>query len=192
MTKILLTLLVIVSPVCAGQIQLKFDPNATKVEFTLGDTLHEIHGTFQMTSGQMWIDPATGAAGGQLVVSAESGESGSHGRDSRMKKNVLQANAFPRVVFTPDHVNGKINRMGDSDFQVHGQFSIHGGTHEVTMNAKAHVESDHFSSTATFDVPYVKWGMPNPSTFMLKVSESVKITVDGKGVIDFGPAGGTQ
>jgi hypothetical protein len=35
----------------------------------------------------------------------------------------------------------------------------------------------HYTATAHFVVPYVKWGMKNPSTFVLRVSEKVDIDV---------------
>jgi hypothetical protein len=33
----------------------------------------------------------------------------------------------------------------------------------------------HASVTTTFSIPYVKWGMKNPSSFVLRVSDTVEI-----------------
>lgn len=190
--KYLFLFLTFVASGLAGQVRVTFDPGATTVHFTVGDVLHTVNGTFQLTRGEMWFEPSSGGAGGQIVVNAESGNSGSHARDGRMEKNVLQAKLYPEIVFAPDHIEGQINRSGDSQFRVHGQFTIHDATHELIMNVKAHVNGDQFSNTASFEVPYVKWGMTNPSTFLLKVSETVQIRVEGRGRIHFEHEGGTR
>ena len=53
--------------------------------------------------------------------------------------------------------------------RLHGQFTIHGGAHEVTMAVKAHIENQRLTATIDFQVPYVQWGMKNPSTLFLRV-----------------------
>jgi hypothetical protein len=35
--------------------------------------------------------------------------------------------------------------------------------------------------TSHFTVPYVKWGMKNPSTFVLRVNQSVDIEIQASG-----------
>jgi len=49
------------------------DPAATKIDFTLGATLHTVHGTFKLKSGEIRFDPATGKASGAVIVDATSG-----------------------------------------------------------------------------------------------------------------------
>lgn len=181
--RLLLAVLAAVLPAFPQRIQAKLDTNATKVNFALGDVMHSVHGVFALTNGDFWFDPTTAQAGGQLVVSAASGNSGSHGRDSRMHSNILQVDQYPKVTFTPDHIVGKVNMSGDSDFGLHGMLDIHGASHEVTMKVKSHIESDRLSVTADFDVPYVKWGMKNPSTFMLRVDDTVQIEIKSTGQI---------
>jgi hypothetical protein len=34
-----------------------------------------------------------------------------------------------------------------------------------------------YEASATFIIPYVKWGMKNPSTLFLRVNDKVEITV---------------
>src|SRR6266849_476041 len=103
-----------------------FDPARTTVDFTLGDVLHTVHGTFRLKSGVIHFDPGTGKASGSVVVDATSGDSGSSARDRRMHKNILESDRYPEIVFTPDAVNGKISAQGTAKIQVHGVFRIHG------------------------------------------------------------------
>jgi polyisoprenoid-binding protein YceI len=153
------------------------DPAQTKVEFTLSDVLHTVHGTFQLTSGTLRFDPATGTASGELVVDAKSGDSGSKARDKRMHANILESDKYPQIAFRPDRIEGKLAPEGKSQVQLHGMFSIHGAEHEITVPALVESAGSQYSINATFAVPYVKWGMKNPSNLILRVGDTVEISV---------------
>jgi polyisoprenoid-binding protein YceI len=155
---------------------LDIDAEHTTVEFTLGDVLHTVHGTFGFTRGNIHFD-TTGKATGELVVDATSGNSGSEGRDKRMHSNILQSPLFHDIVFRPDHVEGKVAPQGASHVDIHGIFAIHGSEHEVTLPVDVDAADGQFKATAHFFVPYVKWGMKNPSTLLLRVSDKVELTV---------------
>ena len=75
------------------------------MSFTLGGVLHTIHGTLKLIKGEFWLEPSSGKAGGELVVNGASGDSGSHVRDSRMEKNILQADLYPEIKFTPNRID---------------------------------------------------------------------------------------
>jgi polyisoprenoid-binding protein YceI len=161
----------------AQETALRVDPAQTRVEFTLPNLLHTAHGTFQLKRGDLRFDPAGGKVSGELVVDATSGESGSGGRDKRMHNTILQSATYPEIVFRPDRVAGKVALQGKSEVSLHGMFSIHGATHEVTLPLQVEAAGGQYTATGTFKVPYVKWGMKNPSTLMLRVSDTVEITV---------------
>jgi polyisoprenoid-binding protein YceI len=191
-SSLLVTLLLAV-PVCGQEMQLHLDAAATKVDWTLGGNLHTVHGTFKLKRGDLRFDPATGKASGELDVDATSGESGSGARDRRMHKSILESGKFPEIVFVPDHVSGKVNLQGDSEVQLHGTFRIHGAAHELTMSAKIHADPRKLTGVITFPVPYVKWGMKNPSTLFLRVDDTVNIEIEAAGLISSpGDAGGSR
>jgi polyisoprenoid-binding protein YceI len=168
----------------AQEVRVHLDVASTLVNFTLDDVLHTVHGVFKLKTGEMWFDPSNGKAGGQVVVNALSGESGSSARDSRMHKNILESAKYADITFAPDRVEGKVNLQGDSEIRLHGQFTIHGGTHEVTMNVKSHMEQQRLTASVTFPVPYVQWGMKNPSTMFLRVKDTVEIGIQAAGQFD--------
>jgi polyisoprenoid-binding protein YceI len=165
------------SPVITRETVLQIDPAQTKVEFTLGDVLHTVRGEFHLKRGDIHFDPATGAAGGELVVDAASGASGSDARDSRMHKNILESDRYPEIVFRPDRIDGKVVSEGPSHVQLHGIFSIHGADHEISVPVEVQASGGQYAATAKFAVPYVKWGMKNPSTLILRVSQQVDIAI---------------
>jgi polyisoprenoid-binding protein YceI len=176
--KFFFMLALVTIPVFAQRIDLEMDPAATKVNWTLGDVLHTVHGTFNLKKGDLWFDPGSGEAGGLLVVDATSGESGSNARDGRMHKNILESARYPEITFVPDRVEDKVAPTGDSGVQLHGMFTIHGGTHEVLMKVKSHIEPQKLTADISFTVPYVKWGMKDPSNFLLKVQDFVEIEIE--------------
>jgi len=166
-------------------LKLQFTPADTSIKFTLGDILHTIHGSFELKRGTVEYDFADGGVRGILLVDATSGQSGNRSRDRRMHKDILESAKFPEFVFRPDHVEGKVLTGGLSTIQVHGILSIHGADHELTMPIRVQVFPDHWIADTHFTIPYVKWGIKNPSTFFLRVSESVEIDVHATGAQPF-------
>jgi polyisoprenoid-binding protein YceI len=160
---------------------IELDPAQTHIEFTLGATLHTVHGSFRLKQGTIRFDPATGKAGGAVVVDAASGNSGNEGRDSKMHKSIIESPRFPEIAFTPDSVAGALTGPGPWHVKVHGSFRIHGVEHEMVLPVEAQVGPDHFTATMLFAVPYVSWGMKNPSTFVLRVDPQVAIEIHTAG-----------
>jgi polyisoprenoid-binding protein YceI len=159
------------------------DPAQSSVHWTLGSSLHTVHGTFALKRGSLQVDPATGKASGEIVVDATSGESGNDGRDKKMHKDVLESGQFGEIIFRPDSVSGKLERQGDSTMQIHGIFVLHGSEHELTAPAQASVSDGHWTGSAKFGVPFIEWGLKNPSTWLLKVDHSVSIELELKGTV---------
>jgi polyisoprenoid-binding protein YceI len=164
-----------------GELKFHFSPADTTIKFTLGDILHTVHGSFQLKRGDVEYDPATGAVRGAIIADAASGQSGNRSRDRRMHKDILETSKYPEIVFHPDRVEGTVANSVASTVQVHGVFSIHGSNHEISVPVRVQVFPDHWIADSHFTVPYVKWGIKNPSTFFLRVSESVEIDVHATG-----------
>ncbi len=163
----------------AQQVVLQCDPAQTAADFTLGDVLHTVKGSFHLKSGEIHFDPATRQIGGEIVFDATSGQSGNQSRDRKMHKEVLESARYPEIGFRPDRVEGTVAATGTSTVQVHGMFRIHGAEHEITAPADVKPDSDHWSVSSHFSVPYAKWGMKNPSVLFLRVGNSVDITFHG-------------
>ena len=162
-------------PLLAEEFTLELDPARSVVHYSLGDVLHSVHGTFKLKRGTIRFDPDTGKVGGEVIVDVASGYSNSHARDRRMHKEVLQSDRFPEASFVPDKIEGKLSPEGDSKVGIHGLFKIHGEAHEVTLPSAVQIKGADVSATIHFSVPYVKWGMKNPSTFILRVADHVEI-----------------
>ena len=156
---------------------LAVDAAQTKVEFTLGATLHTVHGDFHLKRGTLGFDPRSGRVSGELVVDATSGERGNASRDKKMHAAILESAKYPEIAFRPDRVDGKVAPEGKSQVQLHGLFAIHGVEHEILFPATVDAAAGQYTVSCTLEVPYVKWGMKNPSTLLLRVSDKVEITI---------------
>lgn len=179
----------LVSGARAGTV-VRLDPERSRVSFTLGATLHTVEGTLAPPSGSAWYDPSSGRAGGSLVVAAASAVTGSTARDRKMHAKVLQSGRYPQIVLTLAHVEGTLPEDGEGDLTLHGAIEIHGGSHTVEIPVHVRVVGRDISGTARFPVPYVDWGMQDPSVFVLRVEKRVDVTVTFTGTIETGaPAG---
>ena len=95
-----------------------------------------------------------------------------------MQKEVLESQKYPEAIFVPDSVKGRLESEGESQLDVHGLFKIHGADHEMTLPFL--VDSGgggHYTATCHFSIPYVEWGMKDPSNFLLKVDKKVDLEV---------------
>ncbi len=157
------------------------DPAQSRVEFTLNDVLHTVHGSFQLKHGMVEFNPANGAASGEIVLDAASGDSGSKARDRKMKRDVLETDKYPDITFTVQHVAGSVGGSGESSVQLEGVMMLHGQSHPMTLTLPVRVEGGAASADTQFVVPYVEWGLKNPSTLFLRVSDKVQIAVHMSG-----------
>lgn len=172
----------------AQQKTFTLDPAQTKVNFTVDSTLHTVHGDFRLKRGSIQFDDSTGVASGELVVDSSSGESGSDGRDKKMHKDILESPKYSDIVFTPQHVKGAVASEGKSTIEVEGILTMHGKSKPVTMPLEVQLQNGTGSADGSFSVKYLEWGMKNPSTFILRVNDTVQIHVHAMGKIATGAA----
>jgi polyisoprenoid-binding protein YceI len=170
-------------PLAGAETAVELDPARTAVTFTLHDVLHTVHGTFKLKRGSLTFDVATGKAAGEIVVDATSGASGNDGRDRRMHTEILESARYPEAIFTPDRVSGQLAAQGESQLDAHGTFQIHGSSHEMTLHFRVQTKGEELNAGTSFTIPYVQWGIKNPSNFLLRVSDKLEMSVQAVGRI---------
>jgi polyisoprenoid-binding protein YceI len=178
---VLLGLMFLIPNACAQEMIFQLDPAQSRVQFTVAATFHDVHGTFQLKGGTIHFNPASGEASGSLIVDSISGKSGNERRDRRMHRQILEDQKYPEIVFTPQHVSGKLAPQGTSEVELQGLMSLHGQQHPMTITVPVQVSQDQASAEVHFIIPYLKWGLKNPSTFVLRVSDKVSIDVHAVG-----------
>ena len=162
------------------------NPDTSQVAFTLGGSGHHVQGTFHLQSGSIAFDPSAQKISGAVIVSAGSGNSGEPSRDKKMNTDVLDTGHFAEVTFAPSSYQGTIATSGDSTIQVSGIFTLHGTPHDLTVPMQVHIDGANLTAKSHFTVPYVKWGLKDPSIFILKVAKEVDIDLTLSGSLTRG------
>jgi polyisoprenoid-binding protein YceI len=172
----LVALPLVLAPVAFAQHQtFTVNPDSSHVAFSLGGNTHHVDGTFHVQSGSIDFDRSRQGISGSVVVAAGSGNSGDQGRDKKMNTDVLDVSHFAEVTFAPNSYQGTIAPSGDSTIQVSGVFTLHGAPHDLTAPMQIHIDGATLTAKTHFTVPYVKWGLKDPSIFILKVAKEVDI-----------------
>ena len=162
----------------AQEVALTLDPAQTKVHFNVDSTMHMVHGTLALKSGSVRFDPQTGKATGAIVVNAVSCDTGNSSRDQRLHKEILETWKFAEATFRPSQIEGQVSRTGPSDFKLKGIITLHGTDHELVADVHSEFSGDHWKGTAKFEVPYTKWGIKDPSNFLLHVKPVVNVELE--------------
>lgn len=167
----------------AAESVLTIDTAASKLEFTLGATMHTVHGHLVLDRGAIRFDPATGAISGELVSKTASATTEHEGRDKKMHEDVLESAKFPEIVLVPKRVVGTIPSSGKGNLSVEANIKIHGSDHTITIPLELTWQDNRVTAAGNFEVPYVLWGMKDPSVFMLRVDKTVQVTVSVVGTL---------
>ena len=162
-------------------ISLDLDPAATTIGWTLVGNAHTTHGTFQLKQGHVYVNAANGHISGEIVVAADSGDSGNAARDKRMKREILETDKYPEIRFKVSKLEGAQPIKNESNVRVAGQFTIHGVSHEISIPLQITMNGTEFSGTGKFVVPFVDWGMKDPSNFLFKVNKTVEVELAAAG-----------
>lgn len=157
------------------------NPQTSKVDFGLNGTGHHVEGVFHVQNGVIAFDPSAQTISGSVVVAAASGDSGDKSRDKKMNSDVLNSGKYTTISFAPKSYTGKLSASGDSTIQVSGVFTLHGSSHDITVPMQVDIEGSSLEAKGQFQIPYVKWGLKDPSVFILKVAKVVDINLDLKG-----------
>ncbi len=159
------------------------NPATSTVAFTLASNHDTTTGTFHVDKGTVDFDRSSPKLSGLIVVSATSGNSGNDGRDKKMFKDVLEAAKYSDITFAPESYTGTLAATGDSTLQVTGVFTLHGTPHPLTVPMHLHVDGTTCVAKTHFQVPYVQWGLKDPSWFVFKVAKEVDVDLSLSGAL---------
>ncbi len=179
-----MTLAALLLPTAAAAAQWKFvaDPGASEIHFTLGAVLHTVHGTAKVKSGEASWDAEKGMLSGRVVVDATSARTGITGRDNKMHEEVLESARYPEIVFTLEKIEGAFSPGQNGPLTVSGTFLLHGQPHPLTVPLTVVFRDGRVEASGAFKIPYVAWGLTDPSSFLLRVAKEVTVDVRLVGV----------
>jgi polyisoprenoid-binding protein YceI len=149
-------------------------PRESRLSFTLDATGHTVHGTVDPPAGTLRLDPS-GRVAGEIVVDLRSARTGNERRDRDMHAKVLETGRFPRAVFRPESLRGPLPGTGTVEVVLAGILSLHGVEHRVEIPARVTVAGARLTADGTLTIPYVAWGLTDPSKFVLRVGKTVEV-----------------
>ena len=159
------------------------DPARTEITFSAG-SIRRIHGTFQLKGGIFAVDTSTGVAQGEILADAASEKSNSESMDRKLQSRTLESDKYPGIFFHPEKVTGSLPKTdGESHLQLIGSLNIHGADHPLTVDLDAVRKGQELLLKTAFTVPYVKWGMKDASTFLMR-DRNIRITVVSHGILE--------
>jgi hypothetical protein len=68
--------------------------------------------------------------------------------------------------------------LDDSAIQVSGVFTLLGTPHDLTIPMQIHIGDSKATARTHFVVPYVQWGLKNPSFLFWKAEKDVAIDLN--------------
>jgi polyisoprenoid-binding protein YceI len=151
------------------------NPGTSQVKMTLKTTHEVVNGSFHIQSGSIEFDRSTAKISGSVVVLAGSCKTGNDSRDKKMNTDILAVEQHATVSFEPKSYAGSIAPSGDSTIQVTGIFTLLGTAHEITVPVAVHLDGASATAKTHFVVPYVQWGLKNPSFLIWKADNDVAI-----------------
>ncbi len=152
--------------------------DASQVTMTLKTTHELVTGTFHIQSGSIEFDRSNSRMSGAVIVLAGSGKTGNGSRDKKMNNDVLKVDQYTTISFAPRTYTGTIAPAGDSATQVSGTFTLLGNPHDLTVPIQIHIDGAKATARAQFVVPYVQWGLKNPSFLFWKADNDVAIDLN--------------
>jgi len=163
--------------------ELVLAPASSQVTFLLPATLHQVHGSFQLVEGRICFDLASHAVAGRIVLDAQSAQTGLASRDRNLKETVLDSERFPQIVFEPERLEVVAQSGDEAQVRLHGEVEIRGLRKPLEIPAHVTRHAQAIRIQSDFEVPYVAWGLPDPSVLILKVAPEVSLHLDVQAVI---------
>lgn len=167
----------------------------SRVQFVSDAPLETITGVTSGLSGEVTFDPAhVTATRGRVAATVATIRTGVDLRDEHLRSNTwLDAARFPNATFEIVSIEGAAALRPNevATLQVHGRFSIHGVTHDVTTTARVRflpltaemssapgITGDVLRIQASFTVRLTDYNVSVPLPVRLKVSDEIQVNVD--------------
>ncbi len=175
-----------ISDSSAEEWKVVLNPEESALNFELGSTLHTVHGAMNLVSGDLTFDSETGQASGLIRVDAQAIETGNGKRDKKMHEVVLESEKYPLFEYRVEHVEGDFKAEGNSELELVGTLSIHGSEHPLVVPVEVRNLNGKITVIARFMIPFVEWGMKDPSVFIFRVDKEVAVHIEVNGSLAAG------
>ena len=165
------------------------DQASSEARFVIDEVLNgspkTVIGTTHQVAGQIVVDPTApnSAQVGTIQIDGRTLSTDSDQRNNAIKNMILKTNQYEYITFVPTALVGlpESATVGQSyTFQIVGQLTIAGQTHEATFDVTAAATPDgKLQGTATTTIKYADWGISIPQVpFVTGVGDTVQLELD--------------
>jgi hypothetical protein len=95
------------------------------------------------------------------------------------------------MIFHAKSIEGELAPSGHSRITLVGTVTLVGKDHPLSIPANVDLADGAVAINAKFAIPFIDWGLHDPSTFILKVSKQVDVSIAAKGTLEESPAAAT-
>jgi polyisoprenoid-binding protein YceI len=176
------------NPVQAEIYHLKLNPETTKISFVLQATMHQVHGVIPLASGEISFDTADKKISGTMLMNTSAVTTNHPGRDKKVHQEVLESEKYPSIVFHLERYEGDLSLKDKSSLKLFGNIDIHGSNHPLEIPLSLELSADpantallNIHGSSNFDIPYVAWGIKDPSVFVMRVGKKVAVKLELSG-----------
>lgn len=166
-----------------GEVAVTLDADQTEVTFVLEATGHTVNGVLHLRQGELLLQ-GDGKASGELVIDATKADTGSNRRDKTMHKKVLESEAHPLIVFHVESYDGELPASGGGEMTLKGSMELIGKGHPMEMAIQVERDGNGFKGKTQFEVPFIEWGLHDPSLLFLRVDKVVSVSVSTAGSLE--------
>lgn len=172
------------SSLAAEPLTVTLDPENSRISVRFHATMHNVKGTLGPAEGTFQLDPESGQASGEIRMDFTGASTDLKRRDRKMHRKVLETERFPGATFHLERVVVPSNlKPGRNDVQLWGTVDFHGARHEVSLPVVVTLEGQSFKASGGLEIPYIAWGLADPSVFLLRVDPVVTVEVEVAGTI---------
>ena len=100
-----------------------------------------------------------------------------------MHRGVLESGRHPRIIYRAKRLRVLRRDTASADVELEGVLEMHGQRHPLVLPARLAARGGRIAIETSFRVPYVEWGMQDPSTLFLRVDRFVDVRVRSEGTI---------
>lgn len=166
------------TPAVAERWSVHSDEEFTEVRFRSEATLEDFEGAGTELSGWIELNPQDAASlSGEFEFQLESLDTGLGLRNKHMRENVLHTEDHPTAHFLIERCSAGRVSSKSAEFAVEGTFSIHGGSKPLTAAVEVWLEGESLHCVAHFELTLADFEIERPKMLMLKVAETVDLTI---------------
>ncbi len=84
---------------------------------------------------------------------------------------------YPEIIFAPQSVILRQLDSGDSQVKVQGILTLHGANHPIELSLSVHENDREVALSGSFTIPYVAWGLKDPSLLLFRAGKNVAVAI---------------